>query len=405
MRVKGFVMALMAGWMSVFAGFANAVEVTNLYQTTVEVPDRSRQSLRHGSQEALAEVVIRVSGDSAALEAYDITQAMAHPDRYIEQYSYERSVKTNPETQLPEPVYKLKVAFNPRSVRQLIRHAGLPIWASNRAEVLVWLVVEDDGGRRLVNSDTAPDLVAQLSKEAARRGLPIAYPINDLQDQLAVSTGDVWGMFMDPIAKASQRYNPGALLVGKVYPPGPDGVVGAWTYQMDETQEFIETQGVTPADVMAQAINFSADKLAEKYAVVLGEGDADYVWLSVEGVENLRDFALLTEYLDELVAVKQANMDRLQDAETRFRVYLESDLENLKQLFKLDGKLIELATVKPEPGVSLTINEQQQTTITGAAVPVTDRETDEPDEPEVATIQPTIELRYHWHRTYVPKEP
>ncbi|MDX1696498.1 MAG: DUF2066 domain-containing protein [Ketobacteraceae bacterium] len=429
MRVKALVPAVCIGILLVLSGLAHGVEVKGLYKTIVEVPDRSNNSLRHGSQEALAEVVIRVSGDSKALEAYDITQAMAEPDRYIEQFSFDRQVRVDPETNLPEPYFLLNVTFNPRSINQLIRRAGLPIWASNRPEVLLWLVIEDAQGRRLVNSDTAPEIAKLLTVQARRRGLPLAFPINDLQDQLGVSAGDVWGMFMDPIVEASARYGASAILVGKVYPPGPDGLRGAWTYRMDDSQEFFETRGLELAEVLTPAVDFAADQLAAKYAVVLGEGDTDYIWLSVEGVANLKDFADLTDYLDKLVAVKQASMDRLQEASVRFRLYLESDVENLRQLLKLDRKLIALpdSGTPPAPGVRLSATDGQRPATSGPGGSVAPAAgqgdlaspQDADNMPEAGTgpgmsgtgpdtesvkdaepVRPAVELRYHWHRTY-----
>ena len=381
-------------------GVAYGVEVKDIYKASVVVDNRGDQSLRHGSQEALAEVLIRASGDSRAMESYDITQAMANPSRYVEQYDFDRITRVNPETGLPEPAYQLNIAFNAQGINQLIRNSGLPIWASNRAEVLVWLLVEDDNGRRLVNGDTAPEIVTQLTAEAARRGLPISFPINDLEDQLAVTPGDVWGMFMDRIVAGSNRYNPGALLVGKVYAPGLEGQAAAWTFWMDQQQELLETRGQQLPEVLAPAIDYAADKLAEKYAVVLGEGDSDYVWLSVLGVETLTDFAELTAYLDDLVAVQQANLDLLQEAKTRFRVYLETDMENLQQLLALDKKLIKVPDQQVLPQVTLSADSAQ------AAV------SQEPVMPGVLDpglgldavvpmgAQRTQEVTYHWHRTY-----
>ena len=402
MRIKALVPAVWLGILLALSGWAKAVEVKDLYRSVAEVPDRSDASLRQGNQQALAEIVIRVSGESRALEVPDIQQAMEAPDRYIEQFSFDRQVKANPDTGLPEQAFLLNVAFNARAINQLIRRAGLPIWASNRAEVLLWLVVEDEAGRRLVTADSAPEIVAILTRQAGRRGLPIAFPINDLEDQLAVTSGDVWGMFMDPIIAASQRYAPGAILMGKVYPPIEGKVRAAWAYRMDDNQEFLETQGELLDTVLAQAINLSADRLAGKYAVVLGEGDADYIWLAVEGVATLTDFAELTAYLDKLLAVKQANLDRLQEANTRFRVYLESDVENLKQLLKLDKKLIELETATEPAGVSLAFQEEQ-VAVSGNAEVVDDLSAGLPQVPPQPERPATVELRYHWYRTFVPE--
>ncbi|MCG8667945.1 MAG: DUF2066 domain-containing protein [Pseudomonadales bacterium] len=380
---------------------AAAVEVKDLYKATAVVADRSDASLRHGSQEALAEVVIRVCGDSTALESYDIRQAMGNPSRFIEQYGFDRITQENPETGLPEPAFELKVIFNARGINQLIRRAGLPIWASNRAELLVWLVTDDENGRRLVNADTAPELVASIQEQAQRRGLPIAFPLNDLQDQLAVTPGDVWGMFMDRIQTASERYAPGAVLVGKVYAPSVEGRLANWSLMLDNQQDMLESRGLELTEVITPAIELSADKLASKYAVTLGGGDTDFVWLNVQGVETLTDFAQLTAYLEKLVAIRQADMGQLQEDQTRFRLYLESNIENLKQLLALDKKLIEVPNQQPTLSVSLSAVDDQ-TVIEGDAIA-----TQPQVEGEIAPLIPSLEvltqipeLSYHWHRTY-----
>lgn len=162
----------------------------------------------------------------------------------------------------------------------------------------------------------------------------------------------------------------------------------------------IETKGQQLAEVLAPAVDYAADKLAEKYAVVLGEGDADYVWLNVLGVETLTDFAELTAYLDNLVAVKQANLDLLQQAKTRFRVFLETDMENLQQLLALDKKLIKVPDQEMLPRVTLSADNSELTVSAEQVMPEVLDPSLGLDTVVPAMKQRTPEATYHWHRTY-----
>ncbi len=367
---------------------AQAVEVKNLYKASAIVADRSAQSLRQGGKAALAEVIIRVSGNSNALESFDISRALADPSRFMEQYGYNKTILENPETGLPEPVYELKVTFNARSINQLIRRAGLSIWARNRAEVLVWLVIEDETGRRFVNEATAPQVMETLQKLAARRGLPLVFPLNDLTDQLAVTPSDVWGMFMDPVVQGSERYAPAAVLAGKIYAPSATGNLASWTLHMDNRQNMLDSKGTNMGEILAPAVDYVADMLANKYAVTSSGGDADFIWLNVDGVQSLEDFARLTAYLEKLESIRQVNMGQLEEDSIRFRVYLESDIENLQQLLALDKKLIKISPQVPHAGVA----------ISAANNSVGNN--------GVMHHKPAIpELNYHWYSTYVSAEP
>ena len=58
----------------------------------------------------------------------------------------------------------------------------------------------------------------QIVAAADERGLPIAWPLLDLQDLNAVTCTDVWGGFEDEIVAASARYRSDAVLIGKVRP-------------------------------------------------------------------------------------------------------------------------------------------------------------------------------------------
>ena len=356
-----YISFLLMGWVGVTN--AHAVEINGLYDAQVEVVDRDSQTFRGATQDALAEVIVRVSGNSHAIESPDIVTALSKPDRYLLQFGYEKLLPKNlavkPEMVTPllgqapgigvpkQPELLLKLQFDPKAINQLLRRAGLPIWASNRPEVLLWLGAELEGQRQLVSPSSSMELSDLLLKESLRRGLPLSMPIYDLQDQAVVSIGDIWGMFTDRLIEASARYPTSGVLMAKVYQNNDGLWLGSWTLNVDGQSEWFDSEGDTASDVIAQAVDWVADQMAAKFAILASAGETDVVMLQISGIQQLTSYADVSKYLGGLVAIRRVQMQELNGDVLTFQVYLESDKEQLQQSLKLDGHLALLGVVDP----------------------------------------------------------
>jgi len=69
----------------------------------------------------------------------------------------------------------------------------VPIWGKQRPSTLVWLVVEDEGGRRLIGTDEESEYLSVLKERASVRGIPMLIPLLDLEDNARLKPSDVWG--------------------------------------------------------------------------------------------------------------------------------------------------------------------------------------------------------------------
>jgi len=327
-----------------------AVEISGLYDAQVAVVDREAQTFRGATQDALAEVIVRVSGDSRAIESVDVIAALSKPDRYLLQFDYQKLATkivahnalvadiVQP-TMEPDPTLLLNLQFDNKAINQLLRRAGLPIWASNRPEVLLWLGAELSGQRQLVSPSSAEVLNRVLEKESARRGLPLSMPLYDLEDQAIVSIGDIWGLFTDRLISASTRYPAAGILMAKIYQNNDGQWVGSWVLSVDEKSQWFDIQGANPDEVIAQAVDWAADNLAAQFAVLASADDADAVTLRISGIHQLGAYARVAEYLESVVAIRQVQIQEIQGDKLTFQVYLESDKEQLQQALKLDGHL------------------------------------------------------------------
>ena len=360
---------------------AHSVEISGLYDAQVEVVDRDSQTFRGATQDALAEVIVRVSGNSHAIESPGVVTALSKPDRYLLQFGYEKLLPKDlaVSSGAVKPVLGLllKLQFDPKAINQLLRRAGLPIWASNRPEVLLWLGAELEGQRQLVSPSSSIELSDLLLKESRRRGLPLSMPIYDLQDQAVVSIGDIWGMFTDRLIEASSRYPATGVLMAKVYQNNNGLWVGSWTLNVDGQSEWFDSEGDTANGVIAQAVDWASDKMAAKFAILASASETDVVTLQIRGIQQLTSYADVSEYLGGLVAIRRVQMEALSGDVLTFQVYLESDKAQLQQSLKLDGHMTLLGAINPvatiSPPDSLQI-ESLPTDITDSDVPSVDNE-------------------------------
>ena len=102
---------------------AGASAGSGLYTGQVPVSSQSDAERTEALKTALAQVVIRVCGDSGALAKADVAKAVADAERYVQQFSYQQDVVT--EGGQPQVRLTLVAQFDRDAVDQLLRNLGL----------------------------------------------------------------------------------------------------------------------------------------------------------------------------------------------------------------------------------------------------------------------------------------
>lgn len=106
-------------------GFAAAAcQAGGLYTAQVPVPSQSESDRTEALKNALAQVVVRISGDAGALAKPDIAKAVAGAERYVQQFQYQEEVATDAGGQ-PQVRLTLVAQFDRDAVDQLMRGVGL----------------------------------------------------------------------------------------------------------------------------------------------------------------------------------------------------------------------------------------------------------------------------------------
>lgn len=255
MRIKPIV----AWTFLLLAGGVQAAEVNDFY--LVRLPVSGAQLTDAQRSEALDDMLIRYSGLRELPASTALQRAQQQAGRYIAQTQTrnENGEKT------------ADVSFDPAAVQHLAQTLGLPVWNHDRPAIMLWLVDNrgnnSAGERRIMLDQEYSAAREQLRQVAMERGIPLLLPLGDLEDNMAVSASDVYGNFINPIAAASLRYQPDAVLVASLsndsltwhlYDAAPDKLQTS----LPQSQEY--TLPGAPDQTVGEMLEQVADYYAKK---------------------------------------------------------------------------------------------------------------------------------------------
>lgn len=317
---------------------ASALTVKDLYKAQVLVPSGADTTdFSAHARAGLLQVLVRVSGSTDVQSNPDVAAALDHPADYYTQYGYESTDRKLTVNGNEIPARILQFAFDPSSIARLLRQAGYAVWGSNRPAVMVWIAVNDKDGRRVLTDDDNSEVLQALTEEARLRGLPLLFPLLDLEDSSHVSTAEVWGLFLDNIDAASVRYNPDVILAGRIQQDGSGQWNGRWSYRIEDNWSGVDDTAFTVEDLVNRMVDKLADELARRYAV--GSTRSNLV-LKVEDVKTLQDYADVSKYLGALSPVVKLDVADVHGDVVTFRLATEGQGDQLQEIINLDPKLV-----------------------------------------------------------------
>jgi len=316
---------------------AVALPVQDLYTGQVLVTSRGKTELANGARAGLLQVLVRVSGSTDVENNAMIAAALGNPEAYYYQYGYESTDKVLTVGDKQVPARMLRISFEPGLIAKLLRRAGFPVWGSNRPGILLWIATSDEDGRRIITDSDKSGLLDALDQQAKLRGLPLLYPILDLEDTSILSTAEVWGLFLDRIDSASVRYHPDVILAGRVQQDRSGQWTGRWYYRVERGWQGVDNTGFTVENLVDTVVNRLADELAVRYAVDSSKGS---ILLRVEAINDVEDYAAASAYLQSLAPVVDSSVIEVEGNEVLFRLSTEGQSEQLLEIIGLDENMV-----------------------------------------------------------------
>ena len=258
---------------------------------------------RVATAKALGQVIVKLTGNPAANGNVVIRRAMPTASSLVA----DTTTRQDGDTASGMPVYKnvLSVSFDPEAVDALIGAAGLKYWTGARPKPILWLVIDDGRGPRLVTSQQL-SVVKPLAVRGLERGMRFLLPAGNSVEQAA--TNSVWTLNATALQPLTARYQNNTQVLGKVY-RSVSGWSAQWVMTQDgsEVARWVDTKA-DPRQVIASGADGAADAIAKRDSVYLNTGVAGKYRIDVVGVNESGDFIRLMGYLQQMAIVRRVQV-------------------------------------------------------------------------------------------------
>lgn len=336
-HVRHLLFALFVLCLLACAGMARADD-DGLYVGSVPVNNQSDSERASGVQRALAQVIVKLTGQRDAARLPQVRGLLGAAGRL----ALDTRFTTETDSRNGAPIYRQRmvVRFDHNAVDGLIAGTGLPSWPGPRAPAVLWLVINDGHGPRLVGAAHA-GVVKSLLDRGSERGvqfvLPAGSPLEAQAALMATSTGPV-----NAVVLPSANYGPMQLL-GRLNRT-PAGWRAQWIV-FDGGAE-LARWGETNADArlaMADGADAAADVLAKKYAKVVAAGAAGTFAVEIDGIHTGTDYVRAMGYLQSLGIVRRIVLLGTSGDGLRMQLDLATGLEGLRNVVAV-GQVLEADT-------------------------------------------------------------
>jgi len=318
-----------------------AVVVDDLYTIELPVPDQTTSQRLDIFKQAFRDVIVKVSGSTQVLDNPGLSRPLKSSARYVHQFRY-ITRKDETEESFDGGQLFLRVAFNQDAIENLLRSNDIPVWGKERPGTLLLISYQLNKNTSIVSSDTTPEILQELDALAQKQGLPVLFPLLDLEDRLLFGVQDITGSNSENLALASARYSPDATLVGKISGQVGKGWRAQWQLNFSDRIYNWSFQSSSRQVLMSQAIAQLAQTLAQEYALESVPALDEDILFTVDQMLQLTDHVKVLAYLQSLDAVETVRPVLIVEDSVTYRVKLRNSTEDFSRLIALSYVLEQL---------------------------------------------------------------
>ena len=327
--------------MLLMASSLQAAVVDDLYTVELAVADQTTSQRLEVFKLAFHKVIVKVSGSTKVLEHPGMTRPLKSSSRYVHQFRY-ITRKDETEDSFDGGQLFLRVTFNQDVIESLLRSNDIPVWGKERPSTLLLVSYQLNKNTSVVSGDTTPAIVEELDALAQQQGLPVLFPLLDLEDRIQFGVQDIIESNEENLVMASARYSPDAVLVGQVSGRAGKGWQGIWQLSFSGQLYNWTFKTSSRQELMSQAIAQLAQTLASEYALASVASLDEDVLFTVEQVSELTGHIKVQSYLQSLDAVESVRLVLISQGSVTYRLKLRNSTEDLSRLIELSYVLEQL---------------------------------------------------------------
>jgi hypothetical protein len=268
-------------------GPASSTTLTDLYEATAPVTDRSEAAQSAAFQYGMRTVLVRVTGNRGADEDSALAPLVANARRYVQQY---RAAADG----------QLWMAFDGPAIERWLTQNGQPVWGRERPATFIWLAAQTGNQTGvLITAEDTSELKASIDAAASQRGLPILWPSTADAQKNRIDYAAVNGGSPAVLADIARRLGGEGVLIGHANSTSATASV-RWTQMFQDRSS--EYSGAT------DGVNRAADLYAGMFAA---SGALEPVEIEVTGIADLREYADIENYLESQTFISRLSVQGL----------------------------------------------------------------------------------------------
>jgi len=330
--------------LSVLPPSTQAIEVKGLYQAEVIVKSQSLAERKRATKTGLADVLVKITGRSDVTKDVAVQDALNSAASYLLQHSYSRRQAT---VQSPEQLV-LRVSYDEAQIDRLLRRAQLPIWPSNRPELLIWVVVDLIGeGKVHVDRELMPEVHKLIEQQMKIRAEPLRKPLLDLEDQLVLPARDAWALNVDKLKLASRRYDVENWSVLRFYRTNSGEYRGVAQVAADSYSGFKDFSATSLKVWIQKSVNWVVDKVAAGHTFIPGT-QVQRVFLRLNEVANYKAYKAALKHFKDMKMVRVTKVMAVEGDQLDLSLDIDGNLGKLRAVLNRDKHLIEVLESLPD---------------------------------------------------------
>jgi len=311
----------------------------NFYEANVAVRSQAAKERQYAAQKGLQQVLVRMSGSASVLKNSAIQSKVSKAESYVQQFQYFVNDNQNDFKQGKKQL--INFVYSSKAVEQILRDAGEPFWPTNRPSTVVWMVEDDpENGRQFVSKANSEELVKSLQNVAYNRGLPLVFPLYDLEDRVAITENKLWALDNEAILQASQRYKPGAILLGRLSKTSRGDYLANWEFIHNNSRKAFDSRTEDLQQLSKQVLFPVADYFSSRYAIVSKASESPLLVIQVSGVGDFADYRSALSYLENLAIVSDVALSAIRRDSLLILLESDSSLSLFESTLSLDNKLV-----------------------------------------------------------------
>jgi hypothetical protein len=189
-----------------------AAEIENLYEAEVLAKSRRtedrNQAIRQAMQQVLERIIIARDKKKPTVQT-----ALDGAPHYVREFQFSLAPNRQHNSQHAR---LLRVRFDENLLQSLFKADNIGLWNEIRPETLLWLVVDQKSHRQFFNAESMPEVDFALSKASRLKGLPLIFPLLDMEEQQFITPNDVLSTDPKLLLDVSSRYDVVSVLAGRL---------------------------------------------------------------------------------------------------------------------------------------------------------------------------------------------